>query len=66
MTRKHYIAIAECLQYGQFLFKSDEDFDIFCRYMGQTVGLFNDNFNMNRFIEACHTIPDPVEQEELL
>jgi len=65
VSRKHYIAIATTLNYSQKLFASEEAFEQFCKNMGYTLKMFNDRFNMDRFMEACKAVRRPIEQRNL-
>jgi hypothetical protein len=65
VTRKHFKAIATTLNNAQNHFSSDNDYAQFCLEMAYTLRVFNKNFNIDKFLAACHAKLTPVGQKEL-
>lgn len=65
MTRKHFKAIATTLNCAQRHFSCDNDYAQFCLEMAYTLRVFNKDFNIDKFLAACHAKLTPVGQKEL-
>ena len=60
MSRKHFATIALVCNIQRKQFKSDRCYAEFCITMGEAIKEYNDNFNMNKFLEACHVPKNAV------
>ena len=60
MTRRHFQAIAAACKAQRNQFKSRHAYRTFCWQMSTVLAQFNDDFSMDRFLEACYEGEDKI------